>query len=114
MNCGSKLQITKPGLAHQLCKHAHPDSIAISAAESLEVAVRAQEKWKASREGGLRKFTSGLQRLATSLSSFMVANSGIVDAVRITTGPYGEAGYQAISILLTVFPMNLAPSVGSH
>ncbi len=98
----SQLQKTQLGLVNQLSQQAHPQSVAIAAAGTLEKALVARAEWQASHEHGIGKFGSSMQRFATSLASFIGAYSGIVDAVKSAGGPYGEAGYQAISVLLIV------------
>jgi hypothetical protein len=98
----SDLQTTQSGLVNQLRGYADPKGVAIAAAGTIEEALQARSHWKAYHSHGYGKFGSTLQRFATSLASFMGAYSGIVNAVKSAGGPYGEAGYQAISVLLIV------------
>jgi hypothetical protein len=84
------VQVTKDGLLKQL------------AGVELHGALSAKSDWSDDRKHGVGKFGATVQRFANGLSKFMSAYSGIVEAVKNAGGPYGAAGYQAISVLLIV------------
>lgn len=106
----SQLQSTQAGLVDQLKGYADSKSVTIAAAGSLEEALTARADWDAYHGHGYGKFGSHLQRFATGLASFMGAYSGIINAVKSAGGPYGEAGYQAISVLLIVSFLGCTPN----
>lgn len=84
------VQVTKDGLLKQL------------AGVKLHGALSAKLDWTDARQHGVGKFGATVQHFATGLANFMGAYSGVVEAVKNAGGPYGTAGYQAISVLLIV------------
>ena len=84
------MQVNKDGLLEQLTT------------VKLNGALSAKADWADRRKHGVGKFGATAQSFATSLSDFLGVFSGIVDAVKNAGGPYGSAGYQAISLLLIV------------
>ena len=84
------VHLTKDGLLKQL------------ADVKLRGALRAKSDWSDARQHGVGEVGATVQRFATGLAHFIGAYSGIVEAVKCAGGPYGAAGYQAISVLLVV------------
>lgn len=84
------VQITKDGLLRQL------------AGTELSGALSAKTRWREARQHGVRKFGAKVQNFASGLSTFISAYASVVEAVKSAGGPYGAAGYQAISLLLIV------------
>lgn len=102
IDLSSGLQTTHSGLLNQLRQYADPKSVENVAAGTLEDALKARSEWEERRARGHGKVGSAIQRFATNLAYFFGAYSDIINAVKKVGGPYGEAGYQAISILLFV------------
>lgn len=102
VDVGSELQRPYSGLISQLHRYADPQNITNVAARTLDEALKAQFDWEVQHSRGFRKVGSTVQHFANSLANFVGAYSGVVDVVKRVGGPYGEAGYQAISVLLFV------------
>jgi hypothetical protein len=97
-----KIQIcdTRQGLDLQLASTSKEWSEA--AYTALDAGLISEEAWKQRRNHGVYKFGANVQKFANNLAKVVDAYSGIVDVVVKAGGPYGSAGYTALSCLLAV------------
>lgn len=98
-NTGTQIHDTKEGLEHQI---RHRRKLADDVNTALYAAMASKEDWKEDRSQGLRRAGTGIQTFATNLGKVLDRYSGIVNLIQIVGGPYGAAGYSALSCLLTV------------
>ena len=72
------------------------------AAEQFEAASKSQDVYKQQRESGIREAGAMFQKGLYAFAQFAASCSSIVEAVSSAAGPYGQVGYQTLSILLIV------------
>lgn len=72
------------------------------AANEFNIAAERRETFKRQREDGLRGANAVLQESLFAISRFAAAYSSTLEAVSRASGPYGEIGYQTMTILLIV------------
>lgn len=72
------------------------------ATATVEVAVSKVAQWEVKRRNGRRKGAALVEKFLRNFSGFLEAYSGIVEVVKCAGAPYGEAGYEAVSLLLIV------------
>lgn len=65
-------------------------------------AAERQESFQQQGEGGSRRANAVFQESLFAISRFAAAYSSILEAVSKASGPYGEIGYQTMTILLIV------------
>lgn len=80
----------------------HSPSLGDLAAKHFEVASKSQDVYKQQRESGIRGAGAMFQRVLYAFAQFAASYSSILDAVSSAAGPYGQVGYQTLSILLLV------------
>lgn len=68
----------------------------------VDSATRAHDAYQHERAKGLKMVASGAQRHLNDFAQFVGAYEGILERVSSAGGPYGEVGYQTLSILLIV------------
>lgn len=101
-NVQTKIAETEDELQQQIEDITCWDRIRGSAFKSLDEASKAQETYQDQRIQGRKRLGRGVQEFASGLSQFLGAYSSILDIVKGAGGPYGEIGYQTLSILLIV------------
>jgi hypothetical protein len=77
-------------------------SIRGQAVEGFKAASESRESYQQQRKGGRRKVGAVIQHSLNSLSHVIASFSNIVETVASAGGPYGQVGYQTLSILLIV------------
>ncbi|KAJ2986019.1 hypothetical protein NUW58_g5232 [Xylaria curta] len=75
----------------------------MAAVQGFNEASRARDMYQKRRQEGTLRFAHRIQAFANGIAEFITAYSGIIELVRGAGGPYGEVGYQTLSILLIVF-----------
>ena len=91
----------RKSLESQLMRYGAEDIHSVAEA-TLEQGLYAKTKWQAGRSQGSGKVLAGVQKFATNLARVVQAYSGIFDLLQDATGPYGTAGYAAMSCLFAV------------
>ena len=97
-----KIAKTEDELKQQIEDIRSWDSIRGGALESLDEASKARETHQDQRKYGGKRIGRGAQEFVSGFAQFLGAYSSILDIVRGAGGPYGEVGYQTLSILLIV------------
>ncbi|KAK3319661.1 hypothetical protein B0T19DRAFT_432835 [Cercophora scortea] len=77
-------------------------SAAVDAAQDLNAATKARDAYTQERAKGARKAASAVQHGLDAMAKFISAYSSLLETVMSAGGPYGEVGYQTLSILLIV------------
>ena len=93
---------TKDELEKQIEEIQNPESIHTVARKNFDKAVRSRNEYQLEREHGPKKVGRWAQEFASGFARFVATYSGILEIVRRAGGPYGEVGYQTLSILLIV------------
>lgn len=97
---------TKETFELQLSANA-PKEVSQAAYAALTDGIASKEAWTERRSHGVHKVGAHIQNFATNLAKFVEAYSGIVEVVKSAGGPYGSAGYSALSCLLAVSTLNM-------
>lgn len=97
-----KIAKTEYELKKQIEEIQNGDSLRGGALESLDEASKARKGHQDGRKSGGKRVGRGAQEFVTGFAKFLGAYSSILDIVRGAGGPYGEVGYQTLSILLIV------------
>ncbi|KAK3690380.1 hypothetical protein B0T22DRAFT_515714 [Podospora appendiculata] len=103
------LASTKEELERQILKikgdrHNRPSraSTGAVATKDLDAATKAHDAYTQERAAGGRMVASAVQRGLDAMAKFIGAYSSLLETVMSAGGPYGEVGYQTLSILLIV------------
>ncbi|KAI1873284.1 uncharacterized protein JN550_003537 [Neoarthrinium moseri] len=102
---GSLVASTKEELRQQY-EHFAPQEVSTSSTTAINEFKNVSDSistYQNRRQIGMRAVGAGLQRGMNDLSVVIAKFSSIVDAVAGAGGPYGQVGYQTLSILLIVF-----------
>jgi len=70
--------------------------------QEVEGATKALESYQQGRLAGGKKAASSLQRRLNGFAHFVSAFDGLMEKIASAGSPYGEVGYQTLSILLIV------------
>jgi hypothetical protein len=98
---------TKDELKKQIEEIQIGESLHAVALENLDSASKSRDAYQLEREHGSKRISRWAQEFANGFAEFVSAYSGILDIVKGAGGPYGEVGYQTLSILLIVSPFPL-------
>jgi hypothetical protein len=74
----------------------------VDAARELEGAVKVQGAYEEERQAGGKMVGSVIQRYLNQFAQFVGAYGNLLEAVATAGGPYGEVGFQTLSILFIV------------
>lgn len=97
-----QIATTNDELKKQIEEIQNGESIHAVALENLDNASKSRDAYKLEREHGSKRVGRWAQEFANGFAEFFSAYSGILDIMRGAGGPYGEVGYQTLSILLIV------------
>lgn len=93
---------TKDELKKQIEEIQSGESLRTIALENLDNASKSRDEYQFQREHGSKRVGRWAQEFANGFAEFVGAYSGIIDIIKGAGGPYGEVGYQTLSILLIV------------
>jgi hypothetical protein len=93
---------TKDELNKQIEEIQNGESLHAVALENLDEASKSRDAYQLDRKHGAKRVGRWGQEFANAFAEFVSAYSGILDIVKGAGGPYGEIGYQTLSILLIV------------
>ena len=95
---------TKDELDRQIAEVQGPLSI-----EGVETATSAHNAYQQERLAGGKKVANAFQRKLSDFAQFIGAFDGLMETIASAGSPYGEIGYQTLSILLIVSSHSLPP-----